>query len=81
MKVQPEKLGKIKGWLSGETPITKYAPAALDGFKFENSHWPARWTKASRIKGDPDIEIPNISSQPSGVIPTEGWNVDCYRRK
>ncbi|OWY46797.1 DUF2235-like protein [Alternaria alternata] len=58
VKVQPKKLGKTKGWLSGENPITNYAPAALGGFKFENSHWPARWTKASRTKGDPDIEIP-----------------------
>lgn len=42
MKVLPKSLGTTKGWLSGETPITTYTPAALGGFKFENPHWPAR---------------------------------------
>ena len=61
MKVQPQSLGNTKGWLGGKNPITKYSPAALEGFnvvKSEDGSWPTRWIKASRNKGDPDIEIP-----------------------
>jgi hypothetical protein len=61
MKVQPKSLGNTKGWLGGKNPITKYSPAALEGsnvVKSEDGSWPTRWIKASRNKGDPDIEIP-----------------------
>lgn len=33
MEQKPKKLGKINGWVSGNTPITKYEPAALKGFE------------------------------------------------
>ena len=33
MEQKPKKLGKVKGWVSSKTSITKYEPEALKGFK------------------------------------------------